>query len=241
MPRTQKQMKIDELMEQASAALVRTAYFETERLALKALLMAREAKEWELMARILLPLQEARRQRLQQALDTGTMVIVEDPITEDMKVSPGCYIVGPPQVGADARRLRLLGLQQEVPLAVVCCEPMTRAGLCPIVAIAPGVTVRTKIRPPKNPDCPELAWFTGALEALGDAAIQSVDSGIEIDRRIDALLIRLDALPEHELLHQALELLCREAQHSAQDDAASVAAAAPDVPAATPVRPKTKS
>jgi hypothetical protein len=209
-----KLRKIDELMDKASESLVRTAYFEAERLALKALTMALEERDFERMARIVLPLQESRRLRLQQALDVGSITIVTDTVTEESKVKRGCYLVQPPQVGADARRIRMIGLRDEVPVAVLCREPLTRAKLCPIVAISPGYTVRVRIQGPARPNHPDMAWFTAALEALGDSAIESIDPAQEVERRIEGLLIRLDAVPEHERLHQALMATCREAQHT---------------------------
>jgi hypothetical protein len=49
------------------------------------------------------------------------------------------------------------------------------------------------------------------MEALGDAAIEMLDTGLELDRQIDFLLGALDAVPDHEKLHQALTAVCKEA------------------------------
>lgn len=203
--------QITQMMEKAQAALQRNAWFEAERLAARALDAARAQREFGLMARILLPLQEARRQRLQLAFDAGGangITIVESPFGEEFRPQPGCYLVQPPMVGADARRLRLAALEQQAPVAVLCREPLTRARLCPIVAIGQ-VTIRTKVDPPKSPNRPTLAWFAAAMEALGDAAIETLDSGIGVVKQVDALLARLDAWPDHEKLHQALAEVCR--------------------------------
>jgi hypothetical protein len=206
--------KIDELMDKASEALVQTAYFEAERLTLKALAMAHEERDFERMARIILPLQESRRLRLQQALDVGSVTVISDVITEEYKAKRGCFLVQPPQVGADARRIRMISLRDEVPVAVICREPLTRTKLCPIVAISPGFTVRARVQPPARLNQPDLPWFIAALEALGDSAIESLDPAMDVERRIEGLLIRLDAASEHERLHQALMATCREAQHA---------------------------
>jgi len=203
--------QIDALMEEASQALAHTAYFQADRLARRGLLMARDADDFGRMARIILPLQEARRQRLQQALDVGSVTIVQMPIEETTPIEPGCYLIQPPQVGADARRLRLAAMEREIPVAVVCREPLTSLKLCPIVAISPGVTIRTKIDEPADPAHPDLPWFLEAMEALGDFAISSLDPALTTLKRIDALLNRLDTIPDHEGLHQALEEACRQA------------------------------
>ena len=202
--------RIDEQMEMAEAALRRGKWFEAERCAQKGLEMARRAEAFEMMAAICLPLQEARRQRLQLALDARRVTILNSGVVEEMKVQPGCYIVEPPLVGADARRLRLAALRDEVPVAVVCREPPNRRGECPIVAIG-GTTVRTRIAPAKSPEKPTMAWFVGALEQLGDFAIESVDAGHDLDKQIDDVLAKLDAHPDHEALHQTLMELCQEA------------------------------
>ena len=55
------------LLAKAEQALSRHQWFEAERLALKALELARAAREFDEMARITLPLQETRRQRMQVA------------------------------------------------------------------------------------------------------------------------------------------------------------------------------
>ncbi|MBT8484541.1 MAG: hypothetical protein HKO59_11020 [Phycisphaerales bacterium] len=209
--------QIDTLMDKASKTLAATEYFKAETLAEQALKLARQAEDFERMARIILPLQETRRQRLQMALDVGTITILEEPVGEDTKVESGCYLVRPPLVGADARRLRLAALHQEVPVAVVCREPLTDLKLCPIVAIGPGVTVRTKVKPPKKPDAPTMAWFTMALETLGDFAIETIDPGVAALKRLDILIARLDAIPDHEGLHHAVAEACAAAEAEARD------------------------
>jgi hypothetical protein len=216
--------QIDELMDQASELLVQGKYFETERLCDRALRLARQSRAFERMARICLPLQEARRLRLQKALDLGAITILNTPQGDDPRVKPGCYLMQPPLVGADARRFRLAAFNQDVPAAVLCREPLTSMGKTPIVAIGL-TTVRTRIDPPPKADKPTLEWYVAALEALGDAAISGVDAGIEPERQVDALLSCLDAHPDHEKLHQALAEACRRAEHEARVNPAPVRAA----------------
>ena len=213
-----KHRKIDELMEKASEALARMSYFEAERLAVKALNMAWQQRDYERMARILMPLQEARRLRYQIALDLAKITIIDEQlINEEFRIYPGCYLVRPPRVGAGARRLRLAAFNAEIPVAVVCREPDTILKLCPIVAISPGNSIRTQIDRPEDPDDPDMAWFVGAMEALGDAAIEDMDTGKAVEKRLEYLLGCLDAIPEHERLHQALARTCREAAQNLAD------------------------
>jgi hypothetical protein len=138
--------------------------------------------------------------------------------TETDAVPPGCHLFQPPLVGADARRFRLLAQQRQVAAAILCREPVIRMGLVPVVAIAPGATVRCKVRPPASVDRPSLEWFADALEALGDAATE-IDPELDVEKRIDALTARLDAIPDHEGLHRCLERTCREAAEARPDAA----------------------
>jgi len=202
--------KVDEIMERAEAALRRSQWFEAERLAMRALELARAQDDFSTLSRVTLPLQEARRQRVQEALGARKLTILNADITEEMPLKPGCYLVEPPTVGADARRLRLAALRREVPVAVLCREPLSRLGLCPVVAIGQ-MTVRARIAPPKSWDKPDLKWYAEAMELLGDAAIEMLDTGLELDRQVDFLIAALDAVPDHEKLHQALAATCREA------------------------------
>lgn len=210
--------KIDDLMERASDALVHMRYFEAERMAVKGLAMAREANDFERMARIVMPLQEARRQRYQQALDYDHVTILNEPQEEDVVLKPGCYLVQPPLVGADARRFRLSALAHDVPVAVLCREPNDQLGLVPVVAITPGKTLRAKTSPLDDPKHPDIAWLVEAFEELGDFSLRCMDPEQETTRRIDALMLMLDALPEHEAMHIALEDACRAVLQEANND-----------------------
>lgn len=216
-----KSQIIDGLMTRASEALSQTAYFEAERLANKAIITAFQGNDYEQMARIVMPLQEARRLRVQLALEVGTITIIdEQSVTEGMETKPGCYLLRPPRVGADARRLRIAGFEQENPVAVVCHEPLNMLRLCPIVAITPGKSFRATMKPP-DPEKPDLAWFVDAMKAIGDAAIQTIDLKKPATKRVESLMECLDAIPDHEQLHQVLEATCREAMLLTNDESST--------------------
>ncbi len=236
MSREGQERQIDALIERATKALAKDNIFEAERLTAQALGMARENREFERLARCVPPLRQARGKRLRRALDVGKIKIIDSPPTNNRKRKPGCYLVQPPQVGADARELRLRALEGKVAVAVVCREPDTMIGLCPIVAISPGATIRTKIDPPQDRERPDMEWFVEALEVLGDWAIETIDPALEIQRRVETILARLDAIPEHDGLLQCLEHACREAQR-AQDNGDTRS----PLPSSTPSQTKVKS
>ncbi len=217
MSREGQEQQIDALIEKATKALAKDNIFEAERLAAQALGMARVDRDFERLARCVPPLRQARGKRLRRALDVGKIKIIDSPPANDRKLKAGCYLVQPPQVGAAARELRLSALDGKVAVAVVCREPFTMIGLCPIVAISPGATIRTKIDPPQDPERPDMDWFVAALQALGDWAIETIDPALEIQRRVETILARLDAIPEHDGLLQCLEHAFREAQRAADN------------------------
>jgi hypothetical protein len=140
--------KIDEAMERASVALAARRYFEAERLCVEAMGLAHQRRDYERMARICLPLQEARRQKRQLALDAGEVFVIDQELPA--KPKPGLYLVRPPRVGLDGRMLREMADEAEVPVVVVVREPRTRAGLWPVVALGP-ITLRTRVEPPAAP------------------------------------------------------------------------------------------
>ena len=230
MPREGQGKQIDALIEKAAKALAKDNFFEAERLAAQALATARDDRDFERLARCVPTLRQARGERLRRALDVGKIKIIDSPPTRKLK--PGCYLVQPPQVGAAARELRLSALAAKVAVAIVCREPATMIGLCPIVAIGPGATIRTKIDPPQDPEQPDMDWFVDALEALGDWAIETIDPALEIHRRVETILARVDAVPEHDGLLQCLEHACREAQQ-AKDNG--------DARSELPTNPRSKS
>ncbi len=202
---------IDDLHGNAKKALAQPLSFEAERLAGKALQLARQQGLFAHMVDIIPTLLAARGGRLEPALATGHVVVLDEPFDDTAHVEPGCYLIQPPLVAADARRLRLLAMSREVSVAVVCREPTTQLRLCPVVTISTGATVRTKIDLPADPDEPDLDWLQQAIEALGDWAIECIDSGADVEKRIDALMARLEAVPEHRGLHECLRETCQEA------------------------------
>lgn len=222
---------VDDLMDRASEALVRCAYFEAETLALKGLRRGFEARDYERMARICLPLQEARRQKMQLAQDARRVVVVDAALAAGGITAPGMYLVQPPMIAAEARELRLAADRRRVCTIVLAREPMSRSGartgLWPIVAVGPSlsgrdISVRAYVSPPAGvapaengmtrdtmAAPPSPAWMLGACEALGDAAIDKLNPADPAAHRVEDLLEFLDVWPLHEKLHQRLMHECR--------------------------------
>ena len=163
------------------------------------------AAEPELLSRL-------PRERVIAAVDAseGEVRMVTQVPQELESVDAGVHLLLPHAVGADARRMRVCAMQTEVPLLVVCREPLTDRGLVPIVSLG-HTTVRGYVDPPDDVESHDLAWVLGAQEALGDAAIESLDPALSGPGRIEALRHHLDTVPEHERLHQELAAALRAA------------------------------
>lgn len=213
MTATASQLKaIDDLMERASHALEAAEYFETERLCMKAIESAMRTSDFERLARICLPLQEARRQRRHLAADTGEVFLIRGRLPKPADIKPGCYLIEPPLLGIDGRTLRENANARGIPVIVVTHEPTTRKGTWPIVAVGTGPRMQTSVRvyvePPSVPPPPQ--WFLATNEALGDAAISKAIASPAAWRAED-LQHYLDAHPDHEKLLQAFADACRQA------------------------------
>lgn len=208
--------RIEKLMDLAERALKETHYFEAERAASEALGIAHADHDYEAMVRILMPLQESRRQIRLAASDTGKLFIMNERPGETARIKPGCYLFEPPLVGADAREMLDRATREEVPVMTLAREPAVkslkldrRPGDWPVVMIGP-VTLRAYVRPPKN-NKPTLAWYLDACEALGDRAVADIDPGLDAASRVDELFERIHTLIDHEKLMQALHAACKQA------------------------------
>lgn len=201
-------------MERASVALSATDYFEAAALSLKALRAARRERDYERMARICLPLQEARRQVRERAVDRGRVYQVRSLEAILTLREAGCYLVEPPLVGIDANLVRSALWNARVVSLVLAREPETVAGLWPLVATGGGeglpVVMRVRLPKPQNAHA-SSSWLVMAQERLGDEAVSQVLAHWPADHRVDDLLERLEGVPDHEKLLQALEKACREA------------------------------
>ncbi len=162
----EKATKIDAMMEQASKALVSRDYFAAEKLAIGALRRANQEQDFERMARILLPLQEARRLKRQLAIDTERVTVVTGEIPAGKSLTSGCYLITPPRVGVDGRMLREAADEKRTPVVVLVREPTSRDGMWPLVAVGP-VTVRAKVPPPPAKIAPAKKPKVAAKPAQG--------------------------------------------------------------------------
>jgi len=220
---------LDDLMETASQALAELDYPRCEALCLDALRQAREAGDWSYYRRIVLPLQEARRQKRQATLD-GPIRLGVSQRPDDLKAllpegDAGCVVLTRPASADDAIAVEALAAQSGRAIEVLFADNVldaaqwtirsfrgpavsaTRSG--PDPAWRDAWTVAGKTMPPTP-----AHWFMQASEALGDAALASIASASGSVERVIEIEGLLLAAGDHELLHQALADAARAAHEA---------------------------
>lgn len=153
---------------------------------------------------------------------SGVLIAGRDSDLPD-PVPPGCYLLQPFYVGADATRFRAAAAAGGVPVIVLAREPMTRDGRWPVVAVG-DVIVRTHVDPPAGVQRDEsrvtrdryegpapIEWLMSARDRLVSAALERVDPAEHAHWRVDDLLEIYSAIPDSEAVVGELIRAAREA------------------------------
>lgn len=206
-------------METASQALAELDYARCEALCMDALSQARDACEWVMYQRILLPLQETRRQRRQAALDgpilLGTPDQLSDVATQIGDIEQGCVVLTWPCTAGDAKSLIDSVHTRKKPIELLFADNASDATAWRITSYAgPGLSVDlpapkadwigqwvdpSAIAPPTP-----AHWFMQASEALGNAALAAIEATPGSLKHLQALEAALSCVDDHEILHQRL-------------------------------------
>jgi hypothetical protein len=177
---------LDEIMEQASERLVAMDYVTCERLCVEALGLSRQLGDFERCARILLPLQESRRQRRQIAVEAGVHLFSGPRLSPDKVLehfSRGCImLLSPPYTRDDELAIRELARKGGQMVEVLAID---QDGL--------------------------RQCFEQQMEREGDAAVASIPSGLPPEKQVDELAAVLDRVGDHEIAHQRLASAARQA------------------------------
>lgn len=170
---------INELMEEASQALVEVNYITCEKKCLQALNLAFEIKAFDVYARILLPLQEARRQRRQLAEDAGVFILNGEklPASSILKAHPtGCLMLTtPPYSEQDTTELQKLAFEDGYMVEILLVDPEQLK-----------------------------AMFLNQLELNGDTALVNLPEELAGEDLIKALQDVVKKVGDHEIAHQRL-------------------------------------
>lgn len=210
---------LDDVMETASQALAQMQYARCEALCVEALGQARDAGQWVIYQRILLPLQEARRQRRQSALDgpilLGTPVMDDANNQRPQGMTQGCIVLTWPHTASDAKAFNQKLHESSSPVELLFADNSADATNWRITSMAgPGLSIDL---PAPNPEwvgqwvapsgiaSPTPAhWFMQASEALGNAALAAIEAQPGTLEYLSALEAALACVDDHEILHQRL-------------------------------------
>ncbi len=231
---------IDQIMERASQVLAGMDYLECEALCVQALALARQRRDWDYYARILLPLQESRRQRRIIAaagvVRLGTSETPPDAAASLLeKFDSGCIVLTHPLNALDAAALQTEARTRRRHIEVLFADNPANAATWTLRSFNGTQVSLTTPAPPADwrdrwltpdeqrtmaapvvlPGTPQeeivtttpttpADWFLVAMEALGDAALARVDASLESEARLKALETCLEAVTDHEILHQRL-------------------------------------
>jgi hypothetical protein len=207
---------LDQIMEDASRRLVEMDYLASETLCLEGLRRARADRDWVAYGRVLMPLQECRRQRRMIAAEASVQLGTAEGITESLESLPaGCVVVTFPLSMGDASRLAEQAASRRRHVEVLWCrdadddlwtlETFDGAQIsCRMPA--PAEDLRNRSITAEQPDPLRRAghWFIAASEALGDAALAAVEAPLGTLDRVEQLERMVQAVGDHEILHQRL-------------------------------------
>jgi len=210
---------LDEHMETASQALAELDYARCESLCVDALRQARDTQDWVMYQRVLLPLQEARRQRRQAALDgpimLGTPNGQADIATQIKDMEQGCIVLTWPATSNDAKFISEAVRDSKQPIELLFADNAADAATWRITSYAgPGLSIDLPapkaewvgqwIDPASIAPPTPAHWFMQASEALGNAALAAIDAMPGTIEHLRALEQALACVDDHEILHQRL-------------------------------------
>ena len=189
------------------------SWFKVEKDAAAAIDIARAASDWETLSSEIENLSEARSSRATAAHNGKKVRVIQSSEEVDTIKDAGRFLVQPPLVARDAALLDNAFKSSGISSVVVCREPVTSLGLCPVVALGSGVIVRVQVKEPKNPQKPTCAWFDHAIKELGEHVLERLDQNATHTRQLDYLLAHFSAVPTFLGMYQSAIALCNTLAH----------------------------
>ena len=183
-------------------------WFKTERTAVARVDSARADCQWKKLAKALGDLCSARQSCAKAAHNGKKVKVIDSMELVDSIREGGRYLVRPPLVGRDASLIEHALKKRGHSVIVLCREPITKLGRCPIVSLGSGVTVRTRVDEPNNPDKPTCRWFDDVVDEFGEYVVGKIDIEATNQRQLDFLLAHLSTIPLHIDAYRIAITLC---------------------------------
>lgn len=225
----QATVDLDAIMEEAGAALAEMDYLTCESLCLQALAHARDQKNWAAYGRILMPLQETRRQRRMIAAEgmirLGTATLQGEPADWLHHCHAGALVVTHPHDRDAAAQLATLARQRRQCVEVLFADNPVDVEKWTLRSFDGPATDCSVSAPPRSwvdtwlsereastPNEPDAvtggitpgSWLIHAMEKLGDAALMALADHSPDENLIESLEACLRVVPDHELILQRL-------------------------------------
>jgi hypothetical protein len=185
-----------------------TQWFKDSRASKIKIEKARKNKDWAGIKSATVALHNANKTRVALTKNGRRVQILETHEDVDLVVDDGKYLMRPPLVGRHAADLQALLDREGVSCIVLCREPKTQLGFCPIVILGDTTTVRSQVGEPINPNKPTVKWFDSATDELGRTVLDKKDTFATNDRKLDYLLGHLSAVPVCDGLYFAIVEIC---------------------------------
>ena len=186
-----------------------TVLYKDEKKAIAAIDQARSLPNWKALIRALHNLSDVRQAQAKYAKNGKRVQLIESIDEANTIKEAGRFLVRPPLVGRDASLMHHALKERKIPSLFVCREPKTKLGLCPIVALGSGVTVRVQVDEPKNGDKPTCAWFDHALNELGAHVVEEAKKQGKDERQLDFLLAHLPAIETYKPAYLSAIKCCK--------------------------------
>jgi hypothetical protein len=185
-----------------------TQWFKDSRSSKTKIFQSRKSNHWGDLKSAILLLQQANKERMLGIKNGRRVEILRS--HEDVNVikEDGRYLIQPPLVGRDGVNLQSSLDERGYTAVVLCREPKTQLGLCPVVTLGDTTTVRVLVEESPRPERPTAKWFDFAINELGRTVVEKVDTLATFDRKLDYLLGHLGAIPAYDGLYVAIIEIC---------------------------------
>ena len=185
-----------------------TQWFKDSRASKIKITRARKNGDWAILQSATSVLQRANKQRFSLSKNGRRVQVLETYEDIDDIKDNGRYLVCPPLVARNAGDLQISLDERGFSAVVLCREPKTQLGLCPVVTLGDNTTVRSQIKEPTNPIKPTVGWFDSGIDELGQIIVEKTNTFATNDRKLDYLLGHLRAVPAYDGLYVAIITTC---------------------------------
>jgi hypothetical protein len=185
-----------------------TPWFKNIRASKIKIAKARKSGDWVALQSATKALRLANKERFSISKNGRRVCVLDGYEDIDEIKDDGRYLVRPPLVARNASDLQTSLDERGFSTVVLCREPKTQQGLCPLVTLGDNTTVRSQIKEPMNPDKPTVSWFDAGTDELGRVIVEKTDTFTTNDRKLDYLLGHLCAVPAYDGLYGAIITIC---------------------------------